>query len=50
MNFWKNDDSKSFENTDAAVEKSVNLSLDLIEKGPLDSMLDFAKFLYQNKG
>ncbi len=49
MNFWKNDDSKGFESTDAAVEKSVHLSLDLIEKGPLDSMLDFAKFLYQNK-
>lgn len=50
INFWKNDDSKGFENTDAAVEKAVNLSLDLIEKGPLDSMIDFAKFLYQNKG
>lgn len=50
MNFWKNDDSKGFENTDAAVEKAVNLSLDLIEKGPLDSIIDFAKFLYQNKG
>ena len=50
MNFWKNDDSKDFENTDAAIEKAVNLSLDLIEKGPLDSIIDFAKFLYQNKG
>ena len=49
INFWKNDNSKGFENTDAAVEKSVNLSLDLVEKGPLDSMIDFAKFLYQNK-
>ncbi|MEL7148397.1 MAG: TetR family transcriptional regulator C-terminal domain-containing protein [Bacteroidota bacterium] len=49
MNFWKNDISKGFENTDAAVEKSVNLSLDLTEKGAIDSMIDFAKFLYQNK-
>ncbi|MGB3466463.1 MAG: TetR family transcriptional regulator C-terminal domain-containing protein [Cyclobacteriaceae bacterium] len=50
MNFWKNDNSKDFEKTDAAVEKTVNVSLDLIEKGPLDSIVDFAKFLYQNKG
>ena len=49
VNFWKNDTSKGFESTDAAVEKSVNLSLDLVEKGPIDSMIDFAKFLYQNK-
>ena len=49
LNFWKNDESKGFENTDAAIEKAVNLSLDLIEKGPLDSMIDFAKFLYQNR-
>ena len=47
MNFWKNDNSKDFADTDAAIEKSVNLSLDLIGRGPLDAMVDFAKFMYQ---
>lgn len=49
MQFWINDETTGFEKTDAAVEKSVNLSLDLIAKGPLDSMLDFAKFVAQNR-
>ena len=47
--FWKEDDSPGFENTDAAIEKSVNLAFDLIGKGAVDSAIDFAKFLYQNK-
>ena len=47
--FWMEDDSEGFEKTDAAIEKSVNLGLDLVGKGPLDSMIDFAKFLFQNR-
>ncbi|WP_258105624.1 TetR family transcriptional regulator C-terminal domain-containing protein [Marinoscillum sp. MHG1-6] len=47
--FWTEDDSDDFQKTDAAIEKSVNLGLDLVGKGPLDSMIDFAKFLFQNK-
>ena len=47
--FWKDDDSAAFEKTDAAVEKSVNLAFDLIGKGAVDSVIDFGKFLYQNK-
>jgi hypothetical protein len=47
--FWVKDDSKDYEQTDAAVEKSVNFIMDLIAKGPLDSFMDFAKFLYQNR-
>ena len=39
---------QEFEKTDEAVEKVVNLSFDLIGKGAVDSMLDFAKFMYQN--
>lgn len=49
LKFWVKDDSKGFEKTDAAIEKAVNLSFDLMGRGPLDAMLDFAKFLYQNK-
>ena len=49
INFWLKDDSPNFEKTDAAIEKSVNLSFELMGKGPLDMMVDFAKFLYQNR-
>ncbi|MEM6522269.1 MAG: TetR family transcriptional regulator C-terminal domain-containing protein [Bacteroidota bacterium] len=49
INFWIKDDSANFEKTDAAIEKSVNLSFELMGKGPLDTMVDFAKFLYQNR-
>jgi AcrR family transcriptional regulator len=47
--YWKNDSSAGFEQTDAAIEKSVNLAFDLIGKGALDSAIDFAKFLYQTR-
>lgn len=47
--FWKEDSSPGFEKTDAAIEKSVNLAFDLIGKGAVDTAIDFAKFLYQNK-
>jgi hypothetical protein len=45
--FWKNDNSADFEQTDAAVEKSVTLAFDLLGKGAVDSAIDFGKFLYQ---
>jgi len=48
LHFWSKDDSPSFENTDAAIEKSVNLAFDLIGRGILDNAIDFGKFLYQN--
>lgn len=47
--FWRDDNSSGFEKTDAAIEKSVNLAFDLIGKGALDSVVDFAKFIYQTK-
>lgn len=47
--YWLDDRSPRFEKTDAAIEKSVNLAFDLMGKSALDSFLDFAKFLYQNK-
>ncbi|MFD2037592.1 TetR/AcrR family transcriptional regulator [Belliella marina] len=47
--FWLNDTSPSFEKTDAAIEKSVNLAFDLMGKSALDTFIDFAKFMYQNK-
>lgn len=47
--FWLDDRSPRFEKTDAAIEKSVNLAFDLMGKSALDTFVDFAKFLYQNK-
>ncbi len=49
LQFWSKDESPNFEKTDVAIEKSVNLALDLLGKGVLDNALDFGKFLYQNK-
>jgi len=49
LNFWKEDNSPAFEKTDAAIEKSVNLAFEFIGKGAVDSMIDFAKFLYQTR-
>ncbi len=49
LNFWIKDDSKGFEKTDAAIEKAVNTSFELMGRLPVDSVLDFAKFLYQNR-
>ncbi len=47
--FWVRDVSKNFEKTDTAIEKAVNTAFDLIGRSPLDTLFDFAKFIYQNK-
>lgn len=49
INFWIKDESRGFEKTDVAIEKSVHFSFDLIEKNALDSAIDFGKFLFQNR-
>ncbi|TXK51599.1 TetR/AcrR family transcriptional regulator [Pontibacter qinzhouensis] len=49
LQFWLKDTSPGFEKTDAAIEKSVALVFDLIGKTAVDSLFDFAKFLYQSK-
>jgi Tetracyclin repressor-like, C-terminal domain len=49
LDFWVKDKSKGFEQTDAMIEKSVNTSFDLIASSALDTVLDFAKFMYQNR-
>lgn len=47
--FWIKDQSASFEKTDESIEKSVNLAFELMGKSPLDSAIEFGKFLFQNK-
>jgi AcrR family transcriptional regulator len=49
IDFWVKDASKAFEATDAAIEKTVNLGFDLMGPGPLDSMVDFGKFLISQR-
>lgn len=49
VGFWMKDDSKAFEKTDAMIEKTVNLMMELMGKSALDGMLDLGKFLLQNR-
>src|SRR5690606_29714410 len=49
IEFWVKDYSAKFEKTDAAIEKAVNLSFEFLAKNPLDSLLDFGKFVFQAK-
>ncbi|GJM61297.1 MULTISPECIES: TetR/AcrR family transcriptional regulator [Persicobacter] len=49
IDFWIKDESENFESTDAAVEKTVNLSFELMGASALDSILDFGKFLFHNR-
>ncbi|CAL1519818.1 TetR family transcriptional regulator C-terminal domain-containing protein [Chitinophaga sp. MM2321] len=49
LKYWLNDTSTNFEMTDAAIEKAVNLSFQLIRSNTLDSLLDFGKFIFTRK-
>ena len=45
LDFWLKDESNQFERTDAFVEKTVTLAMDLIGKQAFDSALDLARFI-----
>jgi AcrR family transcriptional regulator len=49
IDYWLKDSSNNFEQTDAAIEKAVNLSFELLGESSLDRAIDFAKFLWQTK-
>ncbi|HVI44059.1 MAG TPA: TetR family transcriptional regulator C-terminal domain-containing protein [Chitinophaga sp.] len=49
LKYWLNDSSANFEMTDAAIEKAVNLSFQLIKSNTIDSLLDFGKFILTRK-
>jgi len=49
MKFWMQDSSASFEKTDIYIEKSVKVSFELIDIKPIDSLIDFGKFLFKEK-
>ena len=47
LKFWMNDTSKNFEKTDVFIEKSLRASFELMETRPLQSVVDFGKFLFK---
>ena len=49
INFWVNDTSPEFEKTDLAIEKSVRTAFDVFDNTPLESIIDFGKFLWKEK-
>ena len=46
---WLKDESSEFSTTDAAIEKAINLSFDLLGSNQFDSILDFGKFAFKTK-
>lgn len=49
LDFWLKDRSKLFEKTDSLIEKTVNTTMDLMARSPLDSLFDLGKFVLQNQ-
>ncbi|MEM6299639.1 MAG: TetR family transcriptional regulator C-terminal domain-containing protein, partial [Bacteroidota bacterium] len=49
IKFWLKDKTADFESTDAAIEKAVNFSMDLLGRNIADSTIDFVKFFFQNR-
>jgi AcrR family transcriptional regulator len=47
--YFVRDESTNFERTDAAVEKAVTLSFDLVGRNTFDSALDLGRFLLQKR-
>lgn len=49
LDFWMHDQSAGFAKTDAAIEKSVNVIFDLLDHAPFERVIDFGKFLVQER-
>jgi hypothetical protein len=49
LKFWMDDTSAKFEKTDIYIEKSVKVSFELMNVAPIDSLLDFGKFIFKEK-
>ncbi|MAZ26295.1 MAG: heat-shock protein [Cytophagaceae bacterium] len=49
LKYWMDDNSPKFERTDVAIEKSVNVIFDVFDSTPLESLLDFGKFLFKER-
>ena len=49
LKFWMEDGSPNFEKTDVYIEKSVKLSFELMNVAPINSLIDFGKFIFKEK-
>jgi hypothetical protein len=49
LKYWMEDNSPNFEKTDVVIEKSVRAIFDVFETTPLESVIDFGKFLWKDK-
>lgn len=49
LRFWSRDKSEELQDTDAAIEKTVRFSFDLLESNSIDSFFDLSRFLVQHR-
>lgn len=49
LDFWSRDTSFEFEKTDIAIEKAVKALTDIIDITPIKSLIDFGKFIWQER-
>lgn len=49
LKFWLEDESAAFEKTDIFIEKSVKAGFELMNITPIESVIDFGKFLFKEK-
>ncbi|MBC5839462.1 TetR family transcriptional regulator C-terminal domain-containing protein [Flavobacterium muglaense] len=49
LKFWLEDSSPAFEKTDIYIEKSVKATFELMNISPLESLIDFGKFMFKEK-
>jgi hypothetical protein len=49
LKFWLEDASPAFEKTDIFIEKSVKATFELMNITPIDSLIDFGKFIFKEK-
>ena len=49
IKFWIDDTSPALEKTDIYIEKSINTAFELMNVVPLDSLIDFGKFIFKEK-
>jgi len=49
LDFWSRDSSIEYEKTDIAIEKAVKALTDLIDITPVKSLIDFGKFIWQER-
>lgn len=47
LRFWLKDDSARFERTDVMIEKTINTTFDVVDTTPINSVIDYAKFLFK---